>query len=523
MPGDKNEREKIDLSYAIKLAPEQAIDYFRSKGYTMSWHWYDTYQEGHRKAFTVAKATQMDVLEDIRKAVDKAISTGQSFRDFQKELTPKLQNKGWWGQEVGVNLEGRLEVGQFGSPERLKTIYRTNMAVALSAGRYRDQMESAEDLPYWQYNAIMDISTRPNHAQLNGFIFRYDDPFWNTHYPPCDWGCRCKVVALTESMVKNEGLKVMNSAGMLKDEQVEIAKGVVRTVTRFKGYGANMAPAPGWNYNPGRDSFSPPLEKYPPPVVKEYKSALKKAGLAQRFPVKRVGDITTLLKEYDKEYPGMFQRGFKKIETRKSGDAAGYTDSHGLIGVLNRSVYGGETLANYNPAESLISGLQKIEKGKDLSFGEERSIKTLWHEILHNSAKGWRDPRLRTSADTTYMEALNDFVARHTYPTFLESLGGYEAFGEKILSNGGGYDLIVGNLREVLRVTGINEMKALSPLSEVSFKADWIGMNKEIAKTLADLNGKITPETYEKILVLILNTPTKNIEGQIKIILEGAK
>ena len=514
---------EIDLAHAIGLEPEQAVEYFKAKGYTMSWDWYDTWQESHRKAFTVAKATQMDVLEDIRAAVQRSIKDGISFETFQKELTPKLQRKGWWGQEVGVNLEGKLQVAQLGSPERLNTIYRTNMAVAYQAGRYRDQIENIDDRPFWKYVAIMDIATRPSHAALNGFVFRYDDPFWNTHYPPCDWGCRCRVRALTEKQVRDQGLEIKNSEGKLEDEEVEIAKNVFRTVTRFKGYGASMAPGAGWNYNPGVDEFSPPLPKYSPPVAKEYKAAIKKRGLAQRIPVKNYDDITTLLKEYDKENPGIFQRGFKSFKTLKSGDAVGSTDSHGNIWALNKSVYGGPDLEKYNPAAALKSALKKINSGDDLTFGEERAVKTLWHETLHNRAKGWVDRSIRTDTDTAYMEALNDFVARHTYPEFLEYLGGYEAFGEKILTLGGGYDVTVNNLREVIRVTGISESEALDSLAKVSYAESWIGINKPMAKALADLNQKLSPETYEKLLALILKTNTKDMEKKIKALLGEAK
>ncbi len=523
MPTANQKPSKIDLAFAIGLEPEQAVEYFVSKGYRLSWDWFDTWQGGHSTAFTVAKATQMDVLEDIRAAVEKSLRTGQSFEKFRKELEPKLMRRGWWGEDVGVNLNGQLEVAQLGSPSRLWTIYRTNLAVAHSAGRYRDQMENAEERPYWKYSAVMDIGTRPSHAQLNGFVFRYDDPFWDTHYPPCDWGCRCKVRALTPKQVADQGIEVKNSAGMLQDEQVEIARGVVKTVTRFKGYGANMAPGPGWNYNPGREGFSPTLAKYPPPLVKEYKAAIKKKGLAQRFPVKTYADISALLKEFDKENPGIFHRGFKDFDVVKSGGAAGSTNSHGTIKLLDKNIYGGPDLDLYNPAGSLKDALKKINKGEYLSFGEERSIKTLWHEVLHNRAKGWVDRRLRSPADTMYMETLNDFVARHTYPTFLKDLGGFEAFGEKLLSNGGGYDPYVNNFREILRVVGISETTALNPLADVSYNASWLGINKAMAKALASIHGKIDKESFESILDLIDKTKLDDIEGQIKLILEAAK
>lgn len=83
--------DPVDLSYAIGLAPEEAINYFRAKGYAFSWNWHEVWQEAHAKAFTVAKAMKLDILQDIRKAVDDAISKGTTFQDFQNELAPLLK------------------------------------------------------------------------------------------------------------------------------------------------------------------------------------------------------------------------------------------------------------------------------------------------------------------------------------------------------------------------------------------------------------------------------------------------
>ena len=41
----------------------------------------------------------------------------------------------------------------------------------------------------------MDDRTRPKHAALNGVTLPADHEFWNTHFCPDDWNCRCIITA----------------------------------------------------------------------------------------------------------------------------------------------------------------------------------------------------------------------------------------------------------------------------------------------------------------------------------------
>ena len=189
--------DRIDLAYCMKLPPKEAVAYLTSKGYTISWDWEEVWQDAHAKAFTVAKATRLDILQDIRDAVEKALKEGKTLAWFEKELTPVLKAKGWWGRQENVDKEtGEITSVQLGSPWRLQTIYRTNLQTAYMAGRFQEQLANADDRPYWQYVAILDSRTRPSHRAMNGKVFRYDDPLWGSFYPPNGWGCRCRVQAV---------------------------------------------------------------------------------------------------------------------------------------------------------------------------------------------------------------------------------------------------------------------------------------------------------------------------------------
>lgn len=266
--------DSIDLAYCMTLPPKRAVEYLRSKGFAITWDWEELWQDAQAQAFTVAKATRLDILQDIRDTVEKALQEGKTFAWFEKELTPVLQAKGWWGkQDVTDEATGEVSQVQLGSPYRLKTIYRTNIQTAYQAGRFQEQLENADDRPYWQYVAILDGKTRPSHRAMNGKVFRFDDPFWASFYPPNGWGCRCRVKALSQSNVERRGLVLESSAGKLGSAMRLVRIGEEREVATFRAVDPvtrkeiTMSPDVGWSYNPGAASWAPDLSRYSGPLA----------------------------------------------------------------------------------------------------------------------------------------------------------------------------------------------------------------------------------------------------------------
>lgn len=253
----------VDLFYACKLKPQDAIRYFEDKGYTISWDWHDTWQNAHAKAFTVAKMTEIDLLQDTKAIVQKAIDEGWSEQRFIKEAAPMLKSKGWWGKDVIRDENGNEKVIQKGSAYRLKTIYRTNLQTAYMAGRYKQQLENVDIEPYWQYVAVLDSRTRPEHRELNGKVFRYDDPFWDSFYPPNGWGCRCRVRALDDDYLKENNLKPESSEGKISQGWALVSKetGEARPISVFEstdilGKKTSISTDAGWSYNVGKAAWN---------------------------------------------------------------------------------------------------------------------------------------------------------------------------------------------------------------------------------------------------------------------------
>ena len=267
--------DRIDLGFAAKREPRAIVEYFRAKGYNITWDWHEAWEVAHARAFTVAKAVRLDVLSSIRQELDKAIAKGTTRRQFLRDLEPRLQRLGWWGRQVvgQPQVPGQPhrpgQVVQLGSPHRLRTIFDTNVRTAYAAARSRQQGDNANSRPYWMYSARRDGRTRPSHAALDGRVFKHDDPFWQTHYPPNGWNCRCRVRPLTAKQV--EGRKIESSRGHLAEVQqragVDKLTGEVierpGTAYRFRDAAGKehvLLPDPGWSYNPGSGGTFGPID-----------------------------------------------------------------------------------------------------------------------------------------------------------------------------------------------------------------------------------------------------------------------
>lgn len=165
------------LSAVFGLEPREAVEFFRQKGFRIEFDYRDVWQEEHQGAFTVAKAMSIDLLRDIRAAVDDALANGTTFETFQAELTPRLIKRGWWGQkEMTDPLTGERKRVQLGSPRRLELIYDTNLRQAHAEGQWERIQDAKDILPYLMYDHLPSAHERKEHAAWDGLVLPVDDP-----------------------------------------------------------------------------------------------------------------------------------------------------------------------------------------------------------------------------------------------------------------------------------------------------------------------------------------------------------
>lgn len=272
-------------SFLLGLEPKEAIEYLHQKKLLASKVFKkELYDSVLARATTISKLTDLDITRDIYGSMEKARREGKSFNEWKKTLVGDLERKGWvYGHDKAISrgIDGKLladpKTGEhFGTPRRLNTIYRTNMQQAYSAARYQRYMDNVDNRPYWQYSAVGDKRTRPAHQALNGKIYRYDDPFWATFYPPNGFNCRCTVIALSERDLKRKGIEQVGSseALLVKAKRPKDKLGNQEETIGFKLPDGTVRVADkGFDYNVGRLSYKPNLDLYPEKLAHQFAKA----------------------------------------------------------------------------------------------------------------------------------------------------------------------------------------------------------------------------------------------------------
>ncbi|MCY1358741.1 Phage Mu protein F like protein [compost metagenome] len=210
---------------------------------------------------------QLDLLQDIRGEVDRALAEGTTWREFQQRLMPTLQAKGWWGRQMREDpVTGETRDVQLGSPRRLKTIYDTNLRTAHSEGQWQRIQERKESFPFLQYDGANSEHPRLQHRAWDSLVLPVDDPFWQNHLPVKEWGCKCRVIPKTAGQLRRQGLEVSAAPEVPTTPYVNARTGEVQQVPQ----GVH----PAFHYPPGgrRASLNrhlvDKLEGIPAPVAR---------------------------------------------------------------------------------------------------------------------------------------------------------------------------------------------------------------------------------------------------------------
>jgi len=165
---------------------DEQLAFFRGKlgNLVPTERWDDIWKAAHDRAFMVAGAAKADLLADLAAAVDNAIAEGETLDDFRKRFAAIVEKHGWHGWTGEATKAGRAW--------RTRIIYQTNLATSYAAGRLAQLRDAG--FRYWVYRHSGAEHPRLQHLAWDGLTLPANHPFWQTHYPPNGWGCRCRVV-----------------------------------------------------------------------------------------------------------------------------------------------------------------------------------------------------------------------------------------------------------------------------------------------------------------------------------------
>ncbi len=217
---------------------KEAIAFLLNKKQVPTERWDQMLGEAHAKAFTVAGATKADLLNDLNTAVSEAIKNGQSFNQFRQKFA-EITNKHGWSYN---GKEGW----------RARVIYDNNMRTARMAGRWQQIQATKKTRPYLVYMTVRDERVRDDHRSWHAVALPVDHPWWNTHYPPNDYGCRCYVISANERMLKRMGIEVSEAPEIKLTERINPKTGEV-----YGEYPEGVGV--GWNYNVGKAWLGPDI------------------------------------------------------------------------------------------------------------------------------------------------------------------------------------------------------------------------------------------------------------------------
>jgi len=220
---------------SVRLPFKEQIDFLRQKRLKPTKSWLDALRGDHDRAFVVAGVTDMAMLEEFQTAIVDAVENGRSVQDFARDFDRLVEKYGW-------NYRGERDW-------RIRTIFETNIRTSFMAGRLR-QMRDPDVVrmrPYWQYlhgDSRTPLVPRPAHLKWHQLVLTWDDPWWDTHFPPNDWLCSCGVRTLSKRDLERLGKSGPDEAP--KDALLPIIdKSTGQMIMQPQGIGF------GWDYMPG--------------------------------------------------------------------------------------------------------------------------------------------------------------------------------------------------------------------------------------------------------------------------------
>lgn len=247
---------RLDVGVGV-VDPRDAIAAFQARRLLQpSFRWQEVWQDEHARAMAMAMAVavavagvqRLGVLQVFQDAIGLSLREGRRLADFAERIHPLLAAKGFWGDvEVRDPATGETRITRF-DERRLQLIFDVNMRQSHAAGRWARIERTKATMLFLVYMTMRDDNVRIPHRRWLALVLPVDHPFWNTHFPPNGWRCRCYAYATDAA-----GVERLRAAGLL----VQTKAPAEEWMTYVNPVTGEMTPVPrgidlGFAYNPGK-------------------------------------------------------------------------------------------------------------------------------------------------------------------------------------------------------------------------------------------------------------------------------
>lgn len=174
---------------------QEAIDFIKSKPIVSREVFDGLLPELRARAFTITGLqAPADVLQSVRDIIAD-LPAGFSWDKIKKQIVDTISP--WLIDETAAAEEQAAQLA--GANAKAELLLRVHGQEAYQASAYQVMRRQQKIFKYWLYQTMGDNRVRPAHAALEGLVLPASSPFWDTHFPPWDWGCRCIAIPMSDA------------------------------------------------------------------------------------------------------------------------------------------------------------------------------------------------------------------------------------------------------------------------------------------------------------------------------------
>jgi SPP1 gp7 family putative phage head morphogenesis protein len=212
-----------------RLPFDEAVAYLKAKKSITREEFDQLEREARGAAFTVTGINKLDILQHVLDSLVRATQEGGTLKEFAAGFDDVLATAGIDSLD----------------PWRVETIFRTNVASAYGRGRWEQltDRDVADEVWGWRYRTAGDDRVRPEHAALEGSVFKLGEG--DVYFPPWSYQCRCFDEAVLRSEAEELGLEstvVPDEVAAAAEDESFVSPAVAsRSTPDLTGYSAGLA------------------------------------------------------------------------------------------------------------------------------------------------------------------------------------------------------------------------------------------------------------------------------------------